>query len=372
MLQVEDNQTPNLDVLVRSEKILLLFRQSFPAAFVSISISALLTAILWPVQDHKLLLGWFLLLTLSSFLRLAIFRSYRQKSLPRANILAWEKPYFFSLMLSALIWGVGAVVIMPLDSPFHQAIIFYFLIGMSGGAISVYSAHRGMVLFAVACILFPAIAWMLWQGSLATVGMGIGALIFYASLVRATKVLSSTLHENFVMNYELKKANEFAERLARMDQLTGVYNRRAFYEQVAMLENHIERHKDIVTVIIMDLDHFKRINDEYGHAAGDAVLRHTGKLLQATTRKSDICARIGGEEFGLLLLSNTSDDAMILAEKLRHEIETTPISYNSDRLSVTSSFGIASGESNIEGLVMRADAAMYRAKKAGRNQIECE
>lgn len=369
MAEKYNRQLHNLDTLVHAEKIQLLFKQSFPAAFVSISISALLIAVLWPVQDHELLLAWFIILTFSSFIRLGIFMSYRRKTLPLENVLAWEKPYFITLMLSSLIWGIGGVMIMPEASRFHQAIIFYCLIGMSGGAISVYSAHRAMTLFTVACVLLPATLWMFWQATLPTVVMAIGAVIFYASLIRATQVLSSALQQNFRMNYELKEANAYAEKLARMDQLTGLFNRRAFYEQANMLGNYVERHKDSIAVIILDLDHFKEINDTRGHAAGDAALAHVGKLLQQMTRKSDVCARIGGEEFGMLMLSSSADDAFTLAEKLRYELESTPVSFNTERFIVTSSFGVASGETDIENLIKRADAAMYRAKEAGRNQV---
>ena len=368
---LDKQHSPNLDSLVRAEKIQLLFRQSFPATFVSLVTSALLTTILWDVQDHELLISWFSILTLSSILRLILFMSYRRKTLPLENVLAWEKPYILTLVLSALIWGVGGLIILPPESEFHQVVILYFLIGMSGGAISVYSAHRAMTLLTVACILLPTTVWMFMQGSFATTAMAICTLIFYLSLVRATKILSSAMHQNFLMNYKLKEANDYAEKLARMDQLTGLFNRRAFYEQAEILGNYIERHQEVLSVIIMDIDHFKTVNDTMGHAAGDKALSHVGKLLQHMTRKSDICARIGGEEFGMLMLSTTAEDACALAEKLRYEIESTPVSFNKERFGLTSSFGVASGTNDIQDLIKRADTAMYRAKQAGRNKVTC-
>jgi len=368
-MQEESNQATNLDVLVRAEKLQLLFRQSFPAAVISFVISILLTAILWPVQDHTILSIWFGLLMLSSIVRLTYFIRYRNHTLPIEGLLVWEKPFFLSLMISSLLWGFGGVLIMPEGSPYHQAIIFYFLIGMSGGAISVYSAHRLMTLLTVAFVLLPATMWMLLQGNLASVGMGISAIIFFVSLMRATKVLSSALHQNFLMNHQLKKSKEDAEYLARRDVLTGLYNRRAFYEQAEIMNSYAERHEETLALIIMDIDYFKNINDKHGHAAGDAVLAHIGKLLQQLTRRSDVCARIGGEEFGILLLSTNLLDASVLAEKLRQEIADSPLEFENSGIPVTASFGVAGDEPDFDTLYKDADAAMYRAKKAGRNQV---
>ena len=138
MRSTEENTTvPDLSVLVQSDKLKLLYRQSFPAIFVSTFNAALLTAILWPVQDHELLLIWFCFLLLTSMVRLILFMRYRKAAPQEQDVLSWEKPYFITLVLSSLTWGVGCVLIMPADSALHQAVIFYFLIGMSGGAVSV-------------------------------------------------------------------------------------------------------------------------------------------------------------------------------------------------------------------------------------------
>jgi diguanylate cyclase (GGDEF)-like protein len=367
----ENSKLQSRDALVHAEKIRLLFKQSFPAVFVSLTISGLLTAVLWSVQDHTLLLSWLGVLTLSSIVRLGLFFAYYRKAPSLDEVLAWEKPYLASLMLSSLIWGFGCVLIMPDGSRFHQAIVFYCLIGMSGGAMAVYSAHRLMTLMTVACVLLPATFWMFSQATLPTTVMAIGALIFFVSLVQGSKVLSSAMHQNITLNYELQEAYAYVERLARTDKLTGLSNRRAFYEQATLLGNYAERHDDILAAIILDLDHFKQVNDTRGHAAGDAALEHVGKLLKTMTRKSDICARIGGEEFGILL-SGSTEDAATLAEKLRFELESSPVAFDGERFVVTGSFGVAGGDTDVENLIKRADAAMYAAKQAGRNRVAAD
>jgi diguanylate cyclase len=360
---------PDLGILARSEKLQLLFHQSYPALFISTFNAILLLAILWSAQDHIVLIGWFTVLFTTALSRLYIFTRYRQIKPEGEAVLAWEKPYFATLILSSLIWGIGCVIIMPVDSPVHQAVIFYFLIGMSGGAISVYSAHRSMTLVTVAAVLLPATGWFLFQHDFVFVGMAIGAVIFFISAVRSANVLSTALQQNFLMTHELKKAKDDAEKLARFDELTGLYNRRAFYEHGNMLANHSQRNKEELAMVIMDIDNFKSINDHFGHAAGDAALRQIGKIMLQRLRKSDVYARLGGEEFGMLLPATSPQKAAKLAEELRRVIAETPVIFNEEQFMITASFGVTAGQSDIDELVRHADMAMYQSKESGRNTV---
>jgi len=207
----------NLESLLHAEKIQLLFKQSFPAIFVSLSISVLLTVVLWPVQDHDLLLAWLAILTLSSLIRLALFMAYRRRAQSQEAVLAWERPYIATLMLSSAIWGIGCVLIMPHGAQLQQAVVFFCLIGMSGGAIAVYSSYRAVALMTVATVLLPATLWMFWQATLTTTAMAIGALFFFVALVQGTKVLSSAMYRNSLLNYQLQEANKQIESLARKE-----------------------------------------------------------------------------------------------------------------------------------------------------------
>lgn len=366
--EINDSAT-DLSVLVQSDKLRLLYRQSFPAIFISMFNAVLLTAILWPVQDHDVLLGWLGLLFVTAIARLVLFIRYRKAAPQVQDVLSWEKPYFITLTLSSLTWGVGCLLIMPLDSFAHQAVIFCFLIGMSGGAISVYSAHRMMTLVSVAAVLLPATIYFLVSGEFLFVGMAIGAVIFFVSTIRSTKVLGLAMHQNFLMTHQLEISSENAERLARVDELTGLYNRRAFYEHGKVLTNSCQRNKDELAMILMDVDNFKMINDKYGHAAGDTVLREIGNILLQRLRKSDVFARIGGEEFGMLLPFTTVNIAAQLAEEFRQVIEATAITFEDKKIAVTASFGVTSDVSDIDTLVRQADMAMYRSKESGRNAV---
>lgn len=371
-LTEKNRAVPDLSVLVQSDKLQLLYHQSFPAIFVSIINAVLLMAILWSAQDHRVLLSWFSFLLVTAMARLFLFGRYRKAAPQAHDVLSWEKPYFITLILSSLTWGVGCLLIMPPDSPVHQAVVLYFLIGMSGGAISVYSAHRVMTLSTIAAVLLPSTGYFLVTGEFVFVGMAVGAIIFFLSAIRSTGVLGLSLHQNFLMTRQLEISKEEAERLARVDELTGLYNRRAFYEYGKVLANNSQRNKDELAMVLMDIDNFKTINDSFGHAAGDAALKQIGQILLQRLRKSDVFARIGGEEFGMLLPLTSLGKAARLAEELRKVIEGTHVAYENESFTITASFGVTSGVCDIDTLVRQADVAMYQSKESGRNTVICD
>jgi len=163
--------------------------------------------------------------------------------------------------------------------------------------------------------------------------------------------------------------------MATTDLLTGLLNRRAFLESTGREVARTKRYNDVLSVILLDVDHFKHINDRRGHAAGDMVLSAVGKLLNGALRTCDIVARWGGEEFVLVLPSTSLEGAEQVAERVREMMEQADIKDgNGDAIPVTASFGVASyalGES-LEQVIDRADRAMYLAKSSGRNRVVCD
>jgi len=372
MCQLEEkNTSPDLDILVQIDKLQLLYRQSYPALYVSIFAALILTAMLWSVQDHTILLTWLTILMVTALIRICLFIRYWQVMPQGKDVLVWEKPYFITLTLTTLAWGVGSLFIMPVDSNAHQVVIYCVLIGFSGGAFSYYSAHRAVTLATIVILLTPATLKFFLSGDQLMVGLAILAFIFFLSAVRATKGISLALHHNLLMTHELEISKAEAEKLARVDELTRLYNRRAFYESGKRLVSYCQRHNEMISVIVIDVDNFKEINDAFGHAAGDAVLKHISTFLKQKFRKSDVAARIGGEEFGILLPTANPEVAEKLAEELRQEIEDSSIVFDEDNIKVTASIGVTSGDSDIDILVKHADIAMYRAKESGRNSVVC-
>ena len=170
----------------------------------------------------------------------------------------------------------------------------------------------------------------------------------------------------------LKEARDRAEKLARTDFLTGLDNRRAFFDKADIFLAQAQRQNQFVSVIMMDLDHFKQINDTHGHAAGDAVLIAMAEILRNIVRKSDPVARIGGEEFAVLMPQTPVEEATMLAERLRSAVEKEKVYYNSISIQFTLSLGVVGcedGSVSIDSLMTAADHALYRAKEAGRNRV---
>ena len=171
-----------------------------------------------------------------------------------------------------------------------------------------------------------------------------------------------------------KADNARLEALAQTDPLTGLLNRRALTGRLAAELDRARRYSTILTMLMIDLDHFKRVNDTHGHLVGDEVLQETAALLQHLVRSVDVVARYGGEEFVVLLPETTVEGAMSFAERMRERVEATPFHGGAGTpLSLTTSIGVAtypaSRVESVEDLFAHADAALYRAKAEGRNRV---
>ncbi|MFQ5643211.1 MAG: diguanylate cyclase [Thiogranum sp.] len=167
---------------------------------------------------------------------------------------------------------------------------------------------------------------------------------------------------------ELQLKNQQLEVLATRDPLTGCLNRRAFFERIDRAIARAQRSNTPVACIMADIDHFKKVNDTWGHATGDEVIKHFANLLSSDLRKADAIGRYGGEEFCLLLWDSNMEQALGTAERLRAAVEASTA-----ELPVTGSFGVAcldAGVTDSAMLIDRADKALYAAKQGGRNRVE--
>jgi len=171
---------------------------------------------------------------------------------------------------------------------------------------------------------------------------------------------------------ELEEAKAAAESLARTDALTGLNNRRAFFEYAQVIDNQSRRYQHPYAVMMIDIDHFKSINDLWGHNIGDITIKTVGNIINENLRNTDIMGRIGGEEFSVILPETDIEGAMSVAERIRSTIEQTHIDNPKAEVKVTASFGLANfsgNKSTLEALMANADSALYQAKNSGRNKI---
>ena len=197
------------------------------------------------------------------------------------------------------------------------------------------------------------VPWVLWLGFVA------GGL------------LSITLFERLSRRRQrLADLNEQLELLARIDVLTGLPNRRAAEEELERGLAACNRYSDPLSILMVDIDRFKNVNDEYGHATGDAALRHVADKISATLRASDVAGRWAGDEFLLVLPHLNEEEAAALAERLNDHVSSAPLEADGAKIALGISIGVAqwSGD-HASGLIDRADKALYAAKRAGRNQF---
>lgn len=173
--------------------------------------------------------------------------------------------------------------------------------------------------------------------------------------------------------YRFKHSQIRFRRMARHDDLTGILNRQYFFEQTENILRRLHKAGEHACLVILDMDHFKRINDAYGHVSGDAVLQHVTRTCSGELRESDVFGRLGGEEFGILMPGCTIDQGRDIAERIRQALARSPVpTPELASVTATASIGLAGTETtghSLKPLLVAADEALYTAKRCGRNQL---
>lgn len=255
-------------------------------------------------------------------------------------------------------------------------------IGAYQNSVHVFSTSALMLVIVVIAALAPSLRSAICSFSLMLVTSGlfmklagtplvsivaVGLFVFSAGVVAC--LLAAVTERMDLRAFQLEHT---LEQMASTDPLTGVRNRRAFFEAGDTELERADRYGFPVSAFVLDIDHFKAVNDTYGHPVGDAVIRAVAQTALRTLRATDVLGRIGGEEFAILSTHTGEDEAQRLAERLREEVASTLVQCGLSRLHVTISVGTATwdgdGES-FEELLARADSALYMAKHAGRNRV---
>jgi diguanylate cyclase (GGDEF)-like protein len=239
--------------------------------------------------------------------------------------------------------------------------------------INVYGSQWQITLTAIDGFVPQSNAMVWWLMLFFIVAFG-GVFLVFMSLLQRNNLNLQSLHSELEQALkQVKKSEAHFSKLARIDPLTGLYNRRDFFEKLPLELEKSARNRYPMALLLLDIDHFKRVNDNYGHPAGDEVLRSFADICKAVSRRIDYVARIGGEEFAILLSHLDQDEAHLLAERLLATVANAKIELPQDNvfISVSVSIGLAMQQTNEDGeqLLNRADQALYTAKKSGRNQV---
>jgi diguanylate cyclase (GGDEF)-like protein len=350
---------------LRAQQLSLVFSQTLRTQALSPVIAALVSATLWPVTDHRVLAAWVLVLAAISLWRHLLARSYLSAPVDPERIHIWERRFLVSLSSSSAAWGIGGWAVMPPGSDAHQALVYFFVLGIAGGSSVVYAAYGRSVAISISLILAPSAIYMLTFGDLFHYAMAIGSIVFVVAASRGTRLMNDAMRRNIQLASEI-------ERLGRIDLLSGLSNRRAFTEFGTTAVANASRSGRPCAVVMLDVDHFKSINDRLGHAGGDAVIRSLGALLAGAVRAGECAGRIGGEEFAIILPDGGDQQAHALANRILDSVRTLRTPLGDQEISATVSIGVAATGGvpcTFDELLARADAALYAAKRQGRNRM---
>jgi diguanylate cyclase (GGDEF)-like protein len=252
-----------------------------------------------------------------------------------------------------------------------QVLVFAFLMLMAGGHAASYAAHSLTVSLGVLALAVPITVVFAFQGDAFHRAMAFASAMYLAAVFRSIRTLGYFFARSHRLAHDVQVERDRAERLARTDFLTGLNNRRAFYEMSEACLRQAKRYEREASIIMLDIDHFKAINDQFGHATGDAVIRSVAQAIRDNVRAADVAGRLGGEEFAILLPETVAKDALSSAERLRAAVGSLRVQHSGYSVGFTASFGVAGMRpgDQLDELIARADSALYRAKNGGRNRV---
>jgi len=356
---------------IRGERVRFVFIQSaLPIVFSPVA-AVILSFTLWGTVDHATLTRWAAGLIALGLMRIGTNIGFARAVAGEREIRRWERIFIASIMLVDLWWGFGALLLLPDNAMIVDAVVFAFVMLMAGGHTASYSAHPFTVVAGVLCLTVPITVKFGLQPDTFHRAMAFVAVMYVAASLRSIRTLGYFFGRTYRLAHELKHETARAEELARTDFLTGLANRRAFYEQGERELQSLVHGARPAAVAMFDIDHFKSINDRFGHAGGDAAIRALADAIRAHLRASDIAGRLGGEEFALLLPDASLEAARAVAERIRAAAESLLVEHEGQRIRFTTSGGVAAlgDDATLDAWIARADAALYQAKQGGRNHV---
>jgi diguanylate cyclase (GGDEF)-like protein len=334
-----------------------------------------LPVVFWPF-DFYILQPVLSTIFASSMLFISILRVFHKlitKQLYQYSVKLWRCSFFFFSLCHASILSVFFVFSIY-DERFTPIIHVTMLAigGISSGAVVALIPKIKFALVNVSVLLIPSIV----SGFLIheKLPFAIMIAVFFGYITMIGVRSSKEYNRSFEIELILDEQKNELERLSKIDALTNIYNRGYFNVEFEKKWEYASRLKLRLSLLLVDVDHFKAFNDNYGHLLGDACLAHIAKIInQVGKRDTDLAARFGGEEFVLLILENEGKETAKIAEVLRQRIETSPFYVDGKSFPVTVSIGVASiqpsQKTDSRQLIEQADTALYKAKNEGRNRV---
>lgn len=353
----------------RGEQIALVYRLLPSGILATLGVASLLA---WGLMDHvphRWLYGWFVIVIVVSGVRIWGLRAWQRSAAPADT--EWVRYFYIGAATAGLTWGVAGFVLFPADSS-AQLLITFALAGMAAGGMSTLGVLPGAYAAFMLASVLPFSARLFMQQSQSYMLMGLMSLVFVALLI----VASRRTHMVYTESQRLRFENEdMAEKLQAMattaitDSLTGAYNRNMLNVALPSEMERSRRHDTPLAIILLDIDHFKHINDSHGHQVGDRTLVWLTERICTQLRDADLLFRWGGEEFMVLAPNTDLAAASRVADRMRREIEQSPLVPAGI---ITCSLGCSEfrHDDTTDSFIQRADRALYTAKAKGRNRVE--
>lgn len=362
-------QKPSLSQQVRAQKIASVYRHTWTLAISHPIAGFLLVANFWRVADALPLLLWLVALVLVSFARVPLYLHYRRHEKDISQCQRWG--YYFAGMsaLQGALYGVAWFAFVPAGDSFYLSVVCLWIMGLSACAVVGYAADPRTLLAFFIPVVAPGTALLILDGSERMQILAAAMCLYGVVILLASAPVYRSINRSIELNIRLRELSE-------QDGLTGLSNRRHFDETLQKELDRAARSDQALSLLLLDIDHFKAYNDHYGHVAGDHCLRLVSEAISGCIRRSgELLARYGGEEFALLLPNTNKQQLATVVERLQQAIRKCAIPHEGRRDGldcVSASIGGTTVEgdypANPERLIENADTALYSAKNHGRNQ----
>ena len=354
------------------QQLRIAFENSLLSLTANIFCAFVIVLLLWPVVSQQGLIAWLGAICVLTMLRLTLQQKFEKSEIESSQFILWRNSFIASAFATGCVWGSLSVFLFPADSILHQAYLTFVLGGVCAGGISAYAAQPGA--FPAFCV--PALApygFAIWMTEDAESNlMAALVLAFMIILLRAAR--HALVNVEAVLDLQVKNSDltRALHHRATHDSLVDLINHGEFNRRLKRIASSDRREGGEYSMIFIDLDLFKEVNDTGGHAAGDEVLKAVAQILKNSSRGGDTVARVGGDEFALLLEGCPRNRAQKIGEFIRNEIAELRVLHEGEYYAVQASIGIAFGQAGVndaESMLKAADAACYAAKEGGRNQV---
>ena len=350
------------------EQVVAVLYSNLKGAILGSSINiALVSFVLWSIFPTVGLIAWFVFGQALNLLRFYLFSLYKKDASAYPNQF-WLNSHRVLTAISGAMYGVLAFFFFSSEHPLHQILVILLAGGMGAAAVGTHSVDRITYQLFLFLAVVPLTVRAYLEGT--EVHMVVAAMLCLLMLImlRAAKQSRQIMIDNIYMSQTLRYR-------ATHDSLVDLLNREEFQKEFFRRTQQSTEPPKLIAIIFIDLDNFKLLNDTLGHQAGDEALIEIGNIIRRSIRQSDIAARFGGDEFMILIEADSIDQASIVAEKIRHQIELFQQTFHDSKLSFGASMGIGYAEhsyGNFESLLQAADRACYKAKHSGKGRICAE